>query len=170
MPNRTWTHAELVDRGARWLRNSAKVFSELTCGYHPISARCAVVLTEAIGAGGSEIPDVIGWSNGGRISIVIECKTSRADFRADFRKWARHTPRQCVGRFRFYMALPGIIAKEAVAEVGWGLLEVHGRSVRIIQYSREHPYRLRGEHALLWSALRKEQLDGPDRRISQCEP
>ena len=153
--NRTWTHVELVNRAARWLRNSAQV-SDPTSGNRPITAHWGVVLTEPSGSG-TEIPDAIGWSHGGMVSIVIECKTSRADFRSDFQKVARRSPQFGVGNYRFYMAPVGVIAREALTEMGWGLLEVSGRVVRIVQQSREHNYSLRRQHAMLWSALRKQQ-------------
>ena len=56
------THDELVQRGIRWLRNSAVVYA----GYdfpdgrpHRSRARCGIVLAEPRSSA-SEIPDVIG--------------------------------------------------------------------------------------------------------------
>lgn len=93
-----------------------------------IKARgCNVVLSERAEPITSEIPDVIGWK--GRHSILIECKTSKADFRRDKDKWFRHG--FGIGQQRFFLAPEGIIPIQEVPE-GWGLLEVRGTVVRTV--------------------------------------
>lgn len=74
-----------------------------------------------------EQPDAIGWRSG-NVSIVIECKASRSDFLADHRKHHRRAGTSC-GDWRFFLAPPNTI-KEAELPAGWGLLEVHGRTIR----------------------------------------
>jgi hypothetical protein len=110
------THAELVARAARWLRNTE---------------RCTLVLTEYSSAYVTEKPDVIGWranwDNGHIRCINVECKTSRADFLADLRKGHRmrgHT----MGSRRWYFAPMGVLRADEMP-ANWGLAEVSGRSV-----------------------------------------
>ncbi len=105
------THSELIEVAVRWLRGTA---------------RCSVVLPEA--QGGHEIPDAIGWSRSGRVSTLVECKTTRADFLRDRRKWHRRVG-LAIGQQRYFLALPGIIKPEDLPD-GWGLLEAHASGAR----------------------------------------
>lgn len=68
------SHAELCTRAVRWLKNTAG---------------CTVAISEMASVAG-ETPDAIGWRHG--VSILIEAKTSRADFRADRKKPWRQRP------------------------------------------------------------------------------
>lgn len=109
------THAELVDRGARWLKNKG----------------CRVVLRDPFKAAVStgECPDVIGWRDG--LSLLIECKTSRADFLADAKKPFRVDPCAGMGDWRFYMSPSGIIRADELPD-GWGLLVAHPRRIEVV--------------------------------------
>jgi hypothetical protein len=102
------THADLVILAARWVA---------------ANHRCCVVLTEWRGGSGHEIPDVIGWRGEGW-SVLVECKTSRADFRADAQKSAREWAG--MGQERWFFAPYGIIPPKEVPE-GWGLAEFGSR-------------------------------------------
>lgn len=146
------THAELVERGQRWLSGTRRC-DPVYAGF----ASCA------------EIPDVIGWSScrGWRGSTVLECKTSLNDFYADRKKtfeW-RHgehgwtypakrisekkalsegyqkitVPR--MGNFRFYFCMAGLISPELVEERApdHGLIWAINR--RIVRIKREAPFR-----------------------------
>lgn len=66
-----YTHDALCLRAAQWLSGTMRC--------NPVFRDCASC---------SEIPDAIGWSSGykHRGSIVVECKTSTADFIADKKK------------------------------------------------------------------------------------
>lgn len=101
-------HAGLVVIAARWLR----------------SRGCNIVLTEA-GRAGEEHPDAIGWEPAG-MSTLVEAKTTRKDFLAEWSRTDRKEHRRArgMGIRRFYMAPSGIIKPEELAENGWGLLEV----------------------------------------------
>jgi len=140
------THDELVKRAGRWLRN------DLNCG---------VVLCEMKSLL-DEIPDAIGWVN--NRSILVECKTSAADFYADLSKPFRHQDsRMALGRWRFYFSQEGIIPHDKLPD-RWGLYEVHGRSVRHaagIKYRNmaDIPFESNeiGERLMLISALRRTQ-------------
>lgn len=98
-------HAGLVARAARWLRNSRGMSVVLTRG-----SVCA-----------TEQPDALGW-NGLGGSILVECKTNRADFFRDAAKPFRRFPTAGVGNLRYYLVPPGLVRPEEVPE-GWGLLE-----------------------------------------------
>lgn len=108
------THAELVRVAAKWLRGSQK---------------CVITITESSRVGW-EIPDALGWTYGGT-SILVECKTSRADFLADRAKPFRAHPETGMGIRRYFMTPPGLLTAEDLPE-RWGLLEPDGgRGVRV---------------------------------------
>jgi hypothetical protein len=132
------THAELVERAERWLRGTM---------------RCGVVIAESGSIWCREIPDAIGWKN--NHSILVECKTSRADFRADSEKPSRLTggPGCC----RFYMAREGVLDPLALPE-GWGLVAIGGGAsarARTLVHPRHREHDVRDEMGLLLSELRK---------------
>ena len=144
----TATHAELVKRAARWLRGTM---------------RCGVVLTEV--SGGHEQPDVIGWLRGGRLSILVEVKTNRADFLRDHRKWHRRAGIG-LGQLRYYF-VPGLFIGPEELPEGWGLacLDQHDR-VRVLRNLKCERYDFeiqRREIPLLYSALRKIQAANHNR-------
>ena len=152
---RTWTHADLVERAGQWLRNSA--YTGLDRMGHPHVSRCSVVLTE-LHSCGIENPDAIGWRQYGHISILLECKASRQDFLVDKYKAVRRAGEKAgMGRYRFYMAPPGIIQVSDLKQTKWGLLEVKGRSVTMLRLSGEFEYFKDRERELFWSACRKYQ-------------
>lgn len=117
------THAELVEVGRRWL---LRPWRNAGAGH----SACCVVLTEIV-TGASETPDVIGWSGFSR-SVLIECKTSRSDFKADGAKHFRRHPEMGMGVHRFYLAPVGILAEDEIPG-GWGFIEAddnHNAHVR----------------------------------------
>lgn len=125
----TATHAELCELGARWLRSKG----------------CRVVLQDPFKAAvwTGEIPDVIGWRDGH--SILIECKTTRADFKTDQRKKFRADPEMGMGDARLYLTPPGLLRANELPE-GWGLLEAQGRRVTIVgDYPRQYVCSFWGE-------------------------
>lgn len=109
-------HAMLVGLGVRWLRQQG----------------CRVVMAEPTCPVNGEAPDVIGWTTRG-LSIVIEAKSNRVDFREDWRpdrKVFRREPERGMGVCRYYLCPPGIINENDVAPRGWGLLEAYpGRRI-----------------------------------------
>jgi hypothetical protein len=107
-------HAELCERGERWLR----------------SRGCRVVLRDPFKAAvcTGECPDVIGWRDGH--SILIECKASRSDFLADRKKKFRENPELGMGDARLFLAPEGVIAAEDLPP-GWGLLVTIGKSIKV---------------------------------------
>lgn len=135
------SHAELCHIGEKWLRNKG-------CGAVIVELRTAA----------SEQPDVIGWQ--GHHSMLIECKTSPDDFRADLKKPSRVMPDLGPGQLRYYLAAAGVIPIQKIPS-GWGLLEwVKGRvyvSREAEQVGSPSVYRDRQEIAILASALRRLQ-------------
>lgn len=75
-----------------------------------------------------EIPDAIGFRYGvhGEASILVEVKTSRADFLADTQKPHRREPHKGMGRFRYFMAPEGLLRLDELPH-GWGLVEITRR-------------------------------------------
>jgi len=108
------THAELVSRACKWLRNT----------FH-----CRVVLSELVAYTPSgETPDAIGWVN--NRCILVECKMSLADFYADKKKRARWPRYPALGHWRFYLTPPGLLENTMVCLTErWGLYEVHGKRI-----------------------------------------
>lgn len=146
------THDELLQRAARWLRNTK---------------RCGVVLTEFV-SGAREIPDAIGWTHGGRWSYLVECKTSVGDFYAESRKPGRRTEDfyGALGRERYYMAEKGILSVERVKHnrPGWGLLEICGRRVRVKLKAIPFDHRcLIREVPLMYSLIRRHNIQQLER-------
>lgn len=110
----TTSHDELADIGAKWLRGRGykHAFSNMTSMYQ------------------DEQPDVLGVKNAGD-TYLIEVKVSRADFRADAKKWHRQKGRG-LGTIRAYLTPPGLL-KPCEVPYGWLLLEVHGKKKPIIR-------------------------------------
>jgi hypothetical protein len=136
------THAQLVERAVRWLR------------YY----RCGVVLSEQACVSG-EMPDAIGWKRANH-SVLVECKTSRADFLADRAKPFRTKPEQGVGGERFYLTPPALIKVEELP-TGWGLLELRRGRVEMIQASTKNQRTavgLKYEMNLLLASLRRVEV------------
>ena len=141
------THAELVKRAARWLKNS----------FH-----CGVVLTELVTyARCGETPDAIGWTN--NRAILVECKTSRKDFFVDQKKRARRPNAWALGHWRFYLMQHGLVRPDEIPP-GWGLYEIRGKRIFHaggIKYAKaaRPPFESDrpSEVAMLVSALRRIQ-------------
>ncbi len=137
-------HAQLVARAVDWLR------SKYGCG---------IILSEQYCATG-EVPDVIGWK-GLCQSVLVECKVSRSDFLADASKPFRQNPEEGLGSKRFYLAPPGIIAREELPK-HWGLLESKGREVTMAvrpgKADLRTPAGLMKEMNLLLASLRRVEV------------
>lgn len=150
-------HAQLVRRGERWLK----------------SLNCKVVFRDQFRAVTStgEQPDVIGWRDG--LSLLIECKVSRADFLKDAKKPFRTDPSLGMGDWRFYLCPPQVIAPEDLPH-GWGLLWAYPRQIRRIhgipgntQWHTSRPFTgcKEDENRLLVSALRRLAYQGHFEKI-----
>lgn len=119
-PGKVLTHSDLCAIAARWLKK-------------PLSAHghgCQVAFTETrVSFLPGESPDAIGFRvstrgyGGG--STIVECKTSRSDFRRDQGKPHRANG-QGMGRFRYYLCPEGLLQPSEMPP-GWGLLYVGRR-------------------------------------------
>lgn len=105
------THHELCARARKWLYENRK---------------CKFAISE-IESGYRERPDAIGFWD--RTSMLIECKTTRSDFKADASKPFRQCPEKGLGDYRYYMCPKGLIDPREVPEL-WGLLWVTPLQVR----------------------------------------
>jgi hypothetical protein len=136
------SHAQLIERAVRWLR----------------SYRCGVVLSEQACASG-EMPDAIGWKRGCH-SVLVECKTSRADFLADREKPWRRKPENGAGCERFYLTPAGLVRPQELAP-GWGLLEMVKRQPAMVKPSAKNLRSAAGfryEMNLLLASLRRVEV------------
>jgi hypothetical protein len=117
-----------------------------------------------------EQPDAIGWRYDG-LSILVECKTNRADYFADNKKEFRNYPgMKGMGQYRFYMTPKGLIKPEEL-KTRWGLLEVtehktfatHGKPKFPSKWGDYPPFTWVNEEAernILLSSLRRMHLRG----------
>ena len=107
-----------------------------------------------------EIPDAIGWLYTGH-SRVIECKASRADFKADARKL------RCggMGNRRYYLAEGGLIRPDELTD-GWGLIEPKGSRFTVVKEADDRESYIHAERALLIAEFRP---DTPSRCLAQSK-
>ncbi len=141
-------HDNLVAIAAEWLK----------------AQRCSVVLTE-LPTSALERPDAIGWQ--ATQSILVECKVTRADFRADAAKLFRLAPENGVGLVRYFLTPPGLIRVEELS-AKWGLLEWDGTRVRRVRKSEWHAVDNRQEIALLLSAVKRIGVNCPEGISVRC--
>lgn len=146
------THDELCLRAEKWLKsqNCGVVFHDRFQPYTPTG----------------EQPDAIGFRDG--LSIMVECKTSRADFHADKKKKFRSNPELGMGDWRFYMCPPGVITEEDLP-TGWGLLYCYPKQIKRIvapkgsrDWYRRKPFTGNkvAESYMMISALRRLAIRG----------
>lgn len=113
------THDELIELGKNWLSKQdsiALVESEIGVSPRSLGYRGPV-----------EIADIIAW-RWDTSSIVIEVKTSRADFLRDAKKPCRKVNAVALGNELWYLCPKGIVDKSEVP-AGWGLLVVKGKRI-----------------------------------------
>jgi len=88
---------------------------------------------------GCEKPDV--WACNGCESVIIEVKTSHADFINDKKKYVRSEQAEkdgnTLGNYRYYLCPEGLIKEEEVPDK-WGLLYWNGKKITRIKKSEYH--------------------------------
>jgi hypothetical protein len=157
------THGQLVDIAYKWLLKNSS---------------CGIAFKE-LKSLSWEIPDVIGFGCSG-FSVVVECKATRSDFLADKSKPFRVNPSLGMGTNRYYCCPKGLIEKEELPE-GWGLVYVDEKGKAKLfhrplqEYTNTygHPFivafihekNIKGEHGLMYSALRRLFIKGHVRHI-----
>jgi hypothetical protein len=145
------THAQLVQKAIAWLR----------------LYRCGVVLSEQACLSG-EISDAIGWKRACH-SVVVECKISRADFFADREKPFRQKQELGLGCERFYLIPAGMLRPEEMP-IGWGLLELHNRKIKLLRPSAKNLRTATGfryEMNLLLASLRRVEIRIEPRKLTE---
>lgn len=140
------THDMLVAKAKRWLEKS-----------HGNKFACGVVLAE-YKSYADEIPDIIGFNS--NRSILIECKVSRADFKADSRKSHRHYIKK-LGNLRYYLTLPNVACPEDITN-GWGLLYASDKKITEVKESEwfADDSVKAAEWPILYSIIRRLALRG----------
>lgn len=106
------THNDLIILGSKLLKNK----------FH-----CRIILKEPRAyTVYYETPDIIGWVF--NKSILIECKTTKADFKAEQTKCFRRNNLLSLGHWRFYLTPIGLLSLEQIPK-DWGLYETDGKRV-----------------------------------------
>lgn len=100
------THDELNDMAVRYLQT--------TGGF--------LIICKELHSHLDEIPDVYALNN--KFSVVIECKTSHADFERDKKKRFRKYPKEGLGRYRYYFCEEGVLSPDEIPP-RWGLIYVY---------------------------------------------
>lgn len=119
----------------------------------------------------TEQPDVFAFTTWGN-TLLVECKASMSDFRADAKKSFRRRPEMGMGRERYYCFPEGLAIHEEDIPAGWGVMIVgdgkRGKpSVRIAkkpERMEQTPTALMYERTLLIAAT-KRAMQGWGRRI-----
>jgi hypothetical protein len=145
------THADLVKIAERWL------YKTMGCG---------VVFTELVTMA-DETPDAFGLRSD--YTILVECKTSKADFFADQKKRFRKNPEEGIGDYRFYLCPKDLISPNELPSK-WGLLYFDGKKVKKIKAPKgniasswidfKFDKSERKELRIMYSALRRIHLRG----------
>lgn len=92
---------------------------------------CSIVITELVSSA-FEAPDALGWQ-GGR-SMLVECKTSLSDFKSDAKKPFRTNPEMGLGVSRYFLTPPNLVTISDLPQ-GWGLIEDHGKRIKMLRAS-----------------------------------
>lgn len=111
------THSALCALAVKWLQRSPSAGGP----------GCTVAVSEVKTGWNGEIPDAFGVRAAGFNdgSVVVEVKTSRADFLADRSKPHRQ-PGKGIGNWRYFLCPEGLIQPDDLP-AGWGLLWVNAR-------------------------------------------
>ena len=123
------SHRKLCDLAKKWLERPN------SRGGHG----CDVALTEVRSGYSGEIPDAIGFRAQSREveTVVVEVKTSRADFLADAKKPHRSQGKG-LGMWRYFLCPEGLISPDELPQ-GWGLLYAKGeKQVRPVHGAAAH--------------------------------
>lgn len=136
-------HYRLCCEGAKWMRKQE------WSTYHTVAVELCTVNVEN--------PDV--WGTTGFKSMLIEVKTSRADFLKDKKKIFRTDDEEyrkyALGNKRYYLVPKGMVTIEELP-THWGLLEWDGSGISKIKEADEVTCENMGEVAMLCSIMRRE--------------
>lgn len=126
------THQDLCNIGVKWLKR------------HGNGMGCQFAVSEIQTGFRGEQVDVFGYrcNTPNEGSFMVEVKTSRSDFLADFKKPHRIEPHLGVGKYRVYLCPEGVIQPVDVP-IGWGLIWINGRGHVKPQNLDMHPWEAR---------------------------
>ena len=156
-------HYRLCLEGAAWLHRQKWNYERCqkkpcwrteACG---CCKKCSIVAVELC-TWGSENTDV--WGLGAfNESVLIEVKTSHADFLNDKKKWCRSDAAGAAGRqagiFRWYLSPEGVIKKEELPD-RWGLLYWDGKKILPVVAPKPFENTAAADMEILTSILRRE--------------
>ena len=152
------THDDLIKHARRWLlrpfrRNDSWATNR---------GACSLVITDMTSAS-RETPDAIGWYGGN--SVLVECKASISDFKADQRKFFRRDPEYGVGDWRYYLTPKGLLQVGQLPD-GWGLLEASdtGR-IFVRRLSEKFTVSIRDERHILLSLIRRLDVKSDGKHV-----
>ena len=136
-------HREMCELGAKWLKN-----------HKSYVYRCNYVAVELVSLC-NEIPDVYGYKGDSR-TILLEAKTSRADFLRDKKKIARQNEGSGVGMYRYFLCPESMIKLDELP-AGWGLLYIDAdkRIKPVKQSDRFEKRDYDKEMTLMYSIMRR---------------
>ena len=138
-------HYELCKLGAKYLKSRNNAEPWIT-PYKYIAVELVTLCAENA--------DV--WGTNGDATCVIEVKTSRSDFLADKKKWARSKEAEeggfQIGNYRYYLCPKGIIKEEELPE-NWGLLIWDGKKIHKVKQAVRVDTNARGELMMLSSIM-----------------
>ena len=137
-------HDMLCEKVGKWLKKHINNMSIPNC---PVVAVNLVTIE-------NEIPDVIGWCSGR--SVMIEVKTSRADFIKDKKKFFRIHEDMGVGDLRYYCCPNGLIKPDEIPN-GWGLLYEHNDKIKLVEKAVRKQANLSAERNIMYSLLRRQK-------------
>lgn len=146
------THEELRVAALRFARRNKYDYKT-----HEVNGLALSVATSEVVTAANDIPDVIGWCNG--VSYLIECKVSRADFKADAKKPQR-SDGTGMGECRYYFCPKGLLDKKELPE-GWGLIELDGKKAMIVMSAPHRDLDVKAhqhEKRILLSLLRRVKM------------
>lgn len=136
-------HYKLCCEGAKWMRKQEWGI------YRIVTVELCTLNVEN--------PDV--WGTSGFKSMLIEVKTSRADFRNDKRKKFRTDDEEyrhyALGNKRYYLVPKGLVGIDELPP-HWGLLEWDGTCIVKVKEAEEVVCENSGEVAMLCSIMRRE--------------
>ena len=141
-------HYQLCCEGAKWLRRRQNV-EKYEGKWKYVAVEVCVV--------GCENPDI--WASNGWSTIVVEVKTSRADFLNDKKKFWQQPGHEygLAGNYRYYLTPKGLLSQEDLP-AQTGLLEWDGKEITRTVRAERHTVSNHADMIIMASLLRREEF------------
>ena len=141
-------HYNLCLEGAKWLKKK-KNHERYETPWKYIAVEIVVY--------GCENPDI--WAFNGWSTMVVEVKTSHADFLNDKKKWFRQVGNEGgdPGNYRYYLTPKGMLKPEELPE-GFGLLEWDGKNIERVINATRRTVTNHADGIIMASILRREHF------------